>query len=146
MARHAVPSVFDTRALAGLYPGSVRRYRLRFAGPQTPRGFRWRIDFESVRRKATVFLNGRRLGRNTDPYTPFTVEARGLRPGRRNELGRGRGQPQGPRPARGLVELGRHRAPGAPRSPLGRRTSRDLGTMSRVSCRGPGAAAAAPSC
>ena len=33
-----------------------------------------------------MFLNGRRIGRNVDPYTPFTLEARGLRPGRPNEL------------------------------------------------------------
>ena len=55
-----------------------------FAGPPTPRGFSWLIRFESVRRNAAVFLNGRRIGRNADPYTPFTVPARGLRPGRAN--------------------------------------------------------------
>ena len=81
-----VPSVFDTRALPSLYPGQVRRYRVSFVGPPTPRGFSWLLRFESVRRNAAVFLNGRRIGRNTDPYTPFTVEARGLRPGRQNEL------------------------------------------------------------
>ncbi len=81
-----VPSVFDTRALPALYPGQVRRYRVSFRGPATPRGFSWLLRFESVRRNAGVFLNGRRIGRNVDPYTPFTVEARGLRPGRRNEL------------------------------------------------------------
>ena len=53
----------------------VRRYRISFTGPKTPRGFRWLIEFESVRRAATVFLNGRRLGKNIDPYTPFTFEA-----------------------------------------------------------------------
>src|SRR5215210_3353948 len=53
-------------------------------GPwRTPRGFGWLIRFESVRRNATVFLNGRRVGSNTDPYTPFTVAARRLRQGRR---------------------------------------------------------------
>ncbi|HEU0022998.1 MAG TPA: hypothetical protein VFQ12_00105, partial [Thermoleophilaceae bacterium] len=81
-----VPSVFDSRALAPLFPGGVRRYRLSFTGPATPRGFRWRIRFESVRRRATVFLNGRRIGRNTDPYTPFAFDARGLRPRRTNRL------------------------------------------------------------
>ena len=81
-----VPSVFDARALPSLYPGQVRRYRVSFRGPRTPRGFSWLLRFESVRRNASVFLNGRRIGRNIDPYTPFTVEARGLRPEGPNEL------------------------------------------------------------
>ena len=131
-----MPSVFDARALAPLYPGSVRRYRVDFTGPDTPRGFRWRIDFESVRREATVFLNGRRLGRNTDPYTPFDVDARGLRPGRSNRL---------------VVVVDSRKNPDLPEGwwnwggivrpvhlePVGRAHVRDLGTMSRVRCRGP---------
>jgi hypothetical protein len=130
-----VPSVVDPRALPSLYPGVVRRYRLRFQGPETPRGFRWLIEFESVRRNAAVFLNGRRIGRNVDPYTPFTVPARGLRPGRENEL---------------VVEVDGRKNPQLPEGwwnwngivrpvrliPVGRAHIRDLGTMSRVRCRG----------
>jgi len=132
----SVPSVFDARALAPLYAGSVRRYRIDFTGPKTPRGFRWRIAFESVRREATVFLNGRRIGRNTDPYTPFDFDARGLRPGRSNRL---------------VVVVDSRKNPDLPEGwwnwggivrpvhlePVGRAHVRDLGTMSRVSCRGP---------
>ena len=131
-----VPSVFDPRALPSLYPGQVRRYRVTFRGPPTPRGFSWLLRFESVRRNAAVILNGRRIGRNVDPYTPFTLEARGLRPGRPNELlviVDGRKNPDMPegwwnwngivRPVR-LV-------------PAGRAHLQDLGTMSRVRCRGP---------
>ena len=131
-----VPSVFDTRALASLFPGQVRRYRIAFTGPDTPRGFRWLLEFESVRRAATVYLNGRRLGRNADPYTPFSFEARGLRPGARNELVvvvDGRKNPKLPeawwnwngivRPVR-LV-------------PAGSAHLAELGTLSEVSCRGP---------
>ena len=131
-----VPSVFDTRALPSLYPGQVRRYRLSFRGPRTPRGFSWLVRFESVRRNATVFLNGRRIGRNVDPYTPFTVEARGLRPGRPNEL---------------VVIVDGRKNPDLPEGwwnwngivrpvklvPAGPAHIEDLGTMSRVSCRGP---------
>ena len=84
--RARVPSVFDARALPSLFPGTVRRYRVTFRGPPTPRGFSWLLRFESVRRNTAVILNGRRIGRNVDPYTPFTVPARGLRPGRPNEL------------------------------------------------------------
>ena len=36
-------------------------------GPPTPRGFSWLLRFESVRRNAAVFLNGRRIGRNVGP-------------------------------------------------------------------------------
>jgi len=131
-----VPSVFDTRALPSLYPGSVRRYRLRFTGPETPPGFRWLIEFESVRRNAAVLLNGRRIGRNVDPYTPFTVEARGLRPKRPNELvvivdGRKNPKlPEGWWNWNGIVRPVRL-------IPAGPAYIRDLGTLSRVHCRGP---------
>jgi hypothetical protein len=131
-----VPSVVEARALPSLYPGVVRRYRVRFEGPETPPGFRWLLEFESVRRSAAVYLNGRRIGRNVDPYTPFTVEARGLRPGRQNEL---------------VVEVDGRKNPQLPEGwwnwngivrpvhlvPAGRAYLRDLGTMSRVRCRGP---------
>src|SRR5215210_6003583 len=131
-----VPSVFDTRALPSLYPGQVRRYRVSFRGPPTPRGFSWLLHFESVRRSATVFLNGRRLGRNVDPYTPFAFEARGLRPGQPNELvvlvdGRKNPDlPEGWWNWNGIVR---------PVSlvPAGPAHLEDLGTMSRVRCGGP---------
>jgi beta-galactosidase/beta-glucuronidase len=131
-----VPSVFNPTAVASEYPGSVRRYRVRFTGPKTPGGFRWLVRFESVRRSATVFLNGRRLGKNTDPYTPFTFEASGLRPGRSNELlvvvdGR-----KDPRLPEGWWNWGGIVRP-VSLVPAGRAHLRDLGTMSRVRCRGP---------
>jgi Glycosyl hydrolases family 2, TIM barrel domain/Glycosyl hydrolases family 2 len=131
-----VPSVFDARALPALYPGSVRRYRTSFVGPPTPRGFSWLIRFDSVRRNAAVMLNGRRIGRNVDPYTPFTVAARGLRPGRRNVLEvivDGRKNPQLPEAWwnwNGIVRPV-HLVPAGPAH------IEDLGTMSRVRCRGP---------
>jgi beta-glucuronidase len=131
-----VPSVFDPRALPDLFPGTVRRYRVLFEGPATPRGFRWLLRFEGVRRRAGVFLNGRRIGRGTDPYTPFTVEARGLRPGRENELVvlvDGRKDPrllEGWWNWNGIVRPVRL-------VPAGRAHIEDLGTMSRVRCRGP---------
>ena len=134
--RTRVPSVFDARALPSLYPGTVRRYRVTFSGPPTPRGFSWLIRFESVRRNAAVYLNGSRIGRNVDPYTPFTVPARGLRPGRPNEL---------------VVIVDGRKNPKLPEAwwnwngiirpvtlvPAGPAHIADLGTMSKVSCRGP---------
>jgi Glycosyl hydrolases family 2, TIM barrel domain/Glycosyl hydrolases family 2 len=131
-----VPSVFDSRALPPLYPGTVRRYRTAFVGPATPRGFSWLIRFDSVRRVAAVILNGRRVGRNVDPYTPFTVPARGLRPGRRNVLEvivDGRKDPQLPEAWwnwNGIVRPV-HLVPAGPAH------IEDLGTMSRVRCKGP---------
>ena len=73
-----VPDVFDPRAIPSLYPGTVHRYKLRFRAPATPRGFHWLISFAEVRRSAKVYLNGRPIGRNSDPYTPFATPARGL--------------------------------------------------------------------
>jgi beta-galactosidase/beta-glucuronidase len=114
----------------------VRRYRLRFTGPRAPAGFRWLVRFESVRRKATVRLNGRRLGVNTDPYTPFTFEARGLRPGRRNVLLVTVDSRKDPRLPEGWWNWGGIVRP-VSLVPAGRVHLHDLGTMSRVKCRGP---------
>jgi beta-galactosidase/beta-glucuronidase len=131
-----VPSVFNPRAVASEYAGSVRRYRVRFTGPPTPRGFRWLVHFESVRRGATVFLNGRRLGKNSDPYTPFTFEARGLRPGRPNELLVIVDSRKDPRLPEGWWNWGGIVRP-VSLIPAGRAHLHDLGTMSRVRCSGP---------
>ena len=134
--RTRVPSVFDTRALPSLYPGTVRRYRVTFTGPPTPRGFSWLLRFESVRRNTAVILNGRRIGRNVDPYTPFTVPARGLRPGRRNELVvivDGRKNPKLPEAWWNWNGIVRPVA----LVPAGPAHIEDLGTMSQVRCRGP---------
>jgi beta-galactosidase/beta-glucuronidase len=133
-----VPSVFNTRAVASEYAGDVRRYRLRFEGPDTPEGFRWLIRFESVRRGATVLLNGRRLGRNTDPYTPFTFEARGLRAGRQNQLVVVVDSRKDPRLPEGWWNWGGIVRP-VRLIPAGSAHLHDLGTMSDVSCSGPAA-------
>jgi beta-glucuronidase len=79
----SVPSVFDARALPRLYDGTVGTYVLRFRAPAAGR---WAIHFERVRRLARVYLNDRLIGTHSDPYSPFDVIARGLRPGRANVL------------------------------------------------------------
>ncbi len=131
-----IPSVFHSQAVASEYAGQVRRYRISFTGPKTPRGFRWLIEFESVRRAATVFLNGRRLGKNVDPYTPFTLEARGLRPGRTNRLVVVVDSRKDPRLPEGWWNWGGIVRP-VHLIPAGRAHLNDLGTMSDVTCRGP---------
>ena len=131
-----IPSVFDSKAVASEYAGQVRRYRISFTGPKTPRGFRWLIEFESVRRAATVFLNGKRLGKNVDPYTPFTFEARGMRPGRTNRLVVVVDSRKDPRLPEGWWNWGGIVRP-VHLIPAGRAHLSDLGTMSDVTCRGP---------
>src|SRR3712207_3074774 len=81
-----VPHVFDGSADAQLFQGTVGWYQLRFQGPATPKGWGWDLRFEGVRRRAEVFLNGRPIGRNDDPYAPFTLSAQGLKPDAENVL------------------------------------------------------------
>jgi len=131
-----VPSVFDTRALPQLFPGEVRRYRLRFEGPSTPAGFRWLLRFDGVRRAATVLLNGRRLGRHSDAYTPFEIEAKGLRPGRDNELEVIVDNRKNPRLPEAWWNWGGIVRP-VSLVPAGPAHLHDIGTMSDVTCRGP---------
>jgi len=130
-----VPGVFDPDAAPELFAGTVKHYRLRFVAPRA-RGYRWALRFEQARRRATVFLNGRRLRVNADPYTPFEVEAKGLRPGRRNELRVTVDSRKDPRLAEGWWNWG-----GITRSvslvPRGRVDVHDLALLSDVGCRGP---------
>ena len=86
----------------------------------------WVLRFESVNYRATVWLNGRRVGSHSGGYLPFEVPGRGLRrtgveparragrqPPRRN--GRPADRPPQGRPVRRrLVELRRHPARGLP--------------------------------
>jgi beta-galactosidase/beta-glucuronidase len=129
-----VPSVFDSQALAPLYPGQVRRYRIRFRGPATPRGFSWLVAFESARRGTAVYLNGRRLGVNRDPYTPFAFEARGLRPNRTNELFVVVDSRKDPRVSEGWWNWGGIVRP-VKLVPVGRAYLEGLGAMPAVRCR-----------
>ena len=81
-----VPHVFTPKPTDADFGGTVGWYRLRFDGPVTPEGFAWALRFEGVRRVARVWLNGRALGSNGNPYQNFTLNARGLKPGEPNEL------------------------------------------------------------
>lgn len=133
-----VPSVFDSRALPSLYAGTVRSYRVAFTGPPTPRGFSWHVHFDEVRRGATVFLNNRRIGANRDPYTPFELDAKGLKPGKTNVLRvevDGRKNPKMPEAWWNWIGIVRpvHLVP------VGRAHISELGTMSDVHCSGPAA-------
>lgn len=84
--RVTLPHVFDGRPAAELFAGTTGVYRLRFRGPATRDGGAWALRFEGVRRRARVLLNGREVGTNDDPYTPFTLPAWGLRARQQNVL------------------------------------------------------------
>jgi hypothetical protein len=84
--RVRVPHVFDASLRPSTFHGTIACYRLRFTAPRTPRGFGWALNFGAVRRTATVWLNGKPIGSHTDPYAGFTLPARGLKPGKVNEL------------------------------------------------------------
>ena len=130
-----VPSVFDASVAPKLFGGQVKVYRLRFTAPKTKR-FRWLLRFEQARRRTTVVLNGRRLGVNIDPYTPFDIEAKGLRPGRVNELLVYVDSRKDPRLPEGWWNWGGITRP-VWLVPKGRMTVSDLGLLSDVTCRGP---------
>jgi hypothetical protein len=130
-----VPGVFQGRARAAFFGGSVKLYRLRFLAP-VAKGFDWVLRFEQVRRRATVSLNGRRLGVRVDPYTPFELPARGLRPGKINTLEVLVDSRKDPRLPEGWWNWGGITRP-VQLLPIGKATVRDLGLMSDVTCRGP---------
>ena len=128
-----IPHVFEPRPLDETYAGTVGWYRLRFEGPATPDGWGWGARFEGVRRVSQVWLNGREVGANDKPYTPFEVPATGLLPGQENTL---------------LVRVDNRRTPGyregwwnwggitreVTLEPRGRVDVRDVGLLSRVDC------------
>jgi beta-galactosidase/beta-glucuronidase len=82
----AVPHVFQPTPTDQDFNGTIGWYRLRFDGPTAPAGFAWALKFEGVRRVARVWLNGREIGSNGNPYQEFTLPATGLKAGAPNEL------------------------------------------------------------
>jgi hypothetical protein len=81
-----VPHIFDSSTDPAVFPGSVGWYRLAFNGPATGTDRSWAVRFEQIRRKAHVWLNGRDIGKHSDPYTPFELALTGLKPGQPNTL------------------------------------------------------------
>jgi hypothetical protein len=137
----SVPSTFDPRPLAQLFGGRVGWYRLRFQPPPGAKGYAWALRFEQVRRRSVVWLNGRRLGSHDDPYTPFELEARGLRPGV-NELVIRVDSRKGARPREGWWNWGGILRP-VTLIPRGRLALSDLGLLPQVDCTPDGSCTAA---
>src|SRR3954470_2881386 len=63
------------------YTGFVHWYRNDFTLPRGGRGADWVLRFESVNHRATVWLNGRPLGKHVGAYLPFELPARHIRRG-----------------------------------------------------------------
>ncbi len=59
------------------YLGSVHWYRKDFELPASPPRASWVLRFESVNYRASVWLNGRLIGRHVGGYLPFEVEVAG---------------------------------------------------------------------
>jgi hypothetical protein len=131
----SVPGVFAGRARRAEYGGTVKQYRLRFTAPNIA-GYTWAFHFEQARRRAVVSLNGRRIGVSIDPYTPFQIPAKGLRPGEVNTLEVTVDSRKDPRLPEGWWNWG-----GIPRPvtlvPIGRVHMRDVGVMPHAYCNGP---------
>ncbi len=131
--RVSVPHVFDPKAAEAGFGGTVGWYRVRFTAPKAQAGFDWELRFEQVRRRARVWLNGRPVGRHSDPYVPFALPASGLRPGAVNELLLRVDNRKAKEPREGWWNWGGIVRP-VSLVPRGRLVLRDPGLMPQVTC------------
>ena len=81
-----LPNDFNPVVSSTSDAGTVGWYETQFTGPPITAGRSWRVSFESVRRAADVWLNGYKIGSNSDPYAPFSLPATTLIPGGQNLL------------------------------------------------------------
>ncbi|WP_026910783.1 glycoside hydrolase family 2 protein [Patulibacter minatonensis] len=70
----AIPDVTQPQPTPASYAGSVWWYKRQLQVPAADAGSTWALRFEGVRRIASVYLDGRELVQNDDPYSPFEVE------------------------------------------------------------------------
>ena len=131
-----VPGVFSAQATPQQFSGTVEWYRVTFVGPSAPPGFAWGLRFEQVRRTADVWLNGSFVGSNGDPYSPFTLPARGLRRGRANTLIVRVDNRKGVEPREGWWNWGGITRP-VSLVPLGPVVTSNPGVLSQLDCSGP---------
>jgi beta-glucuronidase len=82
----SIPHDFNAVVSSTSDSGTVGWYQERFTGPPVSNGRAWNIRFEEVRRNATVWLNGTKIGSSSNPYAPFNLPARTLVPGAQNVL------------------------------------------------------------
>jgi beta-glucuronidase len=82
----SIPNDFNPIVSNSAYAGTTYWYRVTFRAPAAALNRSWKIKFDEVRRDASVWLNGREVGSNSDPYAPFSVPATGLKAGAKNQL------------------------------------------------------------
>jgi beta-glucuronidase len=66
--------------------GAPAWYRRDFRLPSRAKGLDWRVRFDSVNYRATVWLNGRRIGRHATGFIPFSLPLSALNRGGINRL------------------------------------------------------------
>jgi beta-glucuronidase len=66
--------------------GSVTWYRKDFRAPSAAASTTWLLHFDNVRYRASVWLNGKLLGRHAGAYLPWELRVRGLDRGGVNRL------------------------------------------------------------
>ena len=138
-----VPHVFNAKPVDDQFLGTNAWYRLRLRTPVTPAGFGWALRFAGVRREATVWLNGTRLGRRDAPFAPFTLPAEGLRAaGEVNEIVVRVSNLRDEELREGWWNWGGITRP-VTLEPVGRVEWEDLGVLSDVDCEGTDCAAVA---
>lgn len=129
-----VPHVFNPTPVDREFLGTVGWYRMTLPTPATPAGFTWSLRFEAARRRATVWLNGKRLGRNTNPYETFTLPATSMKPSdEANELLVRVSNKRSPNLREGWWNWGGLTRP-VTLVPVGAVTWNDLGILSDVKC------------
>jgi beta-glucuronidase len=58
--------------------GGISWYRKDFTLPAAAKNLSWVLRFESVNNRATIFLNGRKIGAHVGAYLPFEVPAKNV--------------------------------------------------------------------
>jgi beta-glucuronidase len=82
-----VPNAWNVNDFtASGFIGAPAWYRKDFRLPSAARRLRWRVRFESVNYRASVWLNGRRLRSHAGGFIPFEVRLSALRRRRVNRL------------------------------------------------------------
>jgi beta-glucuronidase len=77
-----VPNAFNAGdGSQASYTGSIAWYGTQFNRPASPGGSHWILQFNSANRKATIYLNGRKIGSHDGGNIPFELPASGLKPG-----------------------------------------------------------------
>ena len=76
-----LPHVTDIRTTKASYQGSVGWYRAIVTAPKPAPGTTWALRFAQVRRVASVWIDGKRVGTHTGSYEPFELRAKALSDG-----------------------------------------------------------------